>query len=209
MSTPTEEKDRVKDVNYITDFMGKDTFDINTSESFATWIKKLSTINKDTKYTPDNAITSFLNKDKITGVDELTKLILVTKIYEHYGAAISKEDVNSINEFNELVEKKKGAAAYKYKLDYYEKNIDNPKVLKNQDNKSKITSEISKLPITYKEADKQTQTSLNKGAKIDMTMRHNDAKEKIAFYKSKQKTKDARRDITNKAIMLHKMGRNT
>jgi len=33
MSTPTEEKDRVKDVNYITDFMGKDTFDINTSES--------------------------------------------------------------------------------------------------------------------------------------------------------------------------------
>ena len=41
-----------------------------------------------------------------------------------------------------------------------------------------------------------------------LRMRHNDAKEKIAFYKSKQKTKDARRDITNKAIMLHKMRNN-
>jgi len=178
-------------------------FDINTSKSFADWLNKLTTISTDKKYTPNDVIPSFLNSDKITGVDEVTRLNLEIKIYEHYCNKIT--DDKMIESYNTLLKEYGKTSAYKYKVRYYEDNIDG--LIKDADNKSKITDEIKKLPHVY---DNNDESMLLNNDKIQNSLlkKQSRAKEQIALYRTKQKQKDIKNiKFVNRTVLANRKGR--
>jgi len=180
--------------------LGKDDFDINSKE-FTEKLDKFTEPTTGEAYISKYVGNDFINSDKVTCVDSLTNLEFQIRIYEKYGAVITDDKV--IESYNTLLNEYGKTSAYKYKVKYYEDNIDNIKVLEQQENKSKIISEIKKLPSVYR---KDANTNNNENSSF--LQRKNNAKEKIALYKAQRKANDAKNAMSNKDIIhLKQRGR--